>query len=530
MAYEFPTENLIPGQIEEVPQADGSVIRYQWTDPPGVWKILGSGGGGSGGGGPVGPITTADVLTMGTRPNVVSSPFDANPGTLQTQQNANWYLEDAKVDRSGDTMTGRLSIKKEREDKNSIALSIAGRIRNGDGDVVDDVLFKSYQRIEGDSQPDYIAYYGSTGGANEILNRVTAQQEFAAKGTFDGSVSDLEQRVADGETTQDQIKEAIADALIVQANKVDKSGDTMTGRLNAPRIAVDSDTESGRVFEAKFQGETNAWINANGQVRSNFVLDDDAESKTLTTKQYVDDKIDDAEYLPLTGGTIQGQVYFDVNADGVHNIGIAPRDADDTSVIYSMNGGICRLRSLAGNNINSTDVRTHFGWGRNTDGDPETVLYHLKDPTDTLHAANKRYVDNNYLALSGGDMTGTINIDRSSGIAIDISKDGQENLKLWADGTVSTTKTTFNNDNFVTKTYVDTLTGDYIDKTGTNVVTTSWKISGNSKTFIQNSSNTLGLYNLKAPSESHHAARKQDLDAKVPGRFYMQSGSLYYEV
>ena len=65
MAYEFPTENLVPGQIEEVPQADGSVIRYQWTDPPGVWKILSTGGGGDG---ITGPITTADVLTMGARP------------------------------------------------------------------------------------------------------------------------------------------------------------------------------------------------------------------------------------------------------------------------------------------------------------------------------------------------------------------------------------------------------------------------------------------------------------------------------
>ena len=92
MAYEFPTENLVPGQIEEVPQADGSVIRYQWTDPPGVWKILSTGGGGDG---ITGPITTADVLTMGARPTSVSNPFDDTPDLLQTQQNANWYLWDA---------------------------------------------------------------------------------------------------------------------------------------------------------------------------------------------------------------------------------------------------------------------------------------------------------------------------------------------------------------------------------------------------------------------------------------------------
>ena len=36
-----------------------------------------------------------------------------------------------------------------------------------------------------------------------------------------------------------------------------------------------------------------------------------------------------------------------------------------------------------------------------------------------------------------------------------LSKDGQSNLKFWVDGTATTTKTTFANDNFVTKAYVD---------------------------------------------------------------------------
>ena len=187
---------------------------------------------------------------------------------------------------------------------------------------------------------------------------------------------------------------------------------------------------------------------------------------------------------------------------------------------------------------------THIAIGKNeTTGEPETYIYHLQDPTGDLHAVNLQYLESyvtdkigdvdlsEYLPLTGGDMTGEVNIDKSSGTAITISKDGQENLKLWVDGTVSTTKTTFNDDHFVTKSYVDnnTLTGDYINKNGSSIVTTSWKIQGSGKTFIANNSNTLGLYNLQAPTSSHHAARKQDLDAKVPGRFYVQNGSLYYE-
>jgi len=98
-------------------------------------------------------------------------------------------------------------------------------------------------------------------------------------------------RLTEGEATQTSLQQTVSDALVVQANKVDKSGDTMTGRLAAPRIAANGNlTENSRVFEAQFEGETSAWINGTGQIRTNFVLDDSSEFKTLTTKQYVDDK------------------------------------------------------------------------------------------------------------------------------------------------------------------------------------------------------------------------------------------------
>ena len=170
--------------------------------------------------------------------------------------------------------------------------------------------------------------------------------------------------------------------------------------------------------------------------------------------EYVNDTVSD--YLPLTGGTITGQLYFDVTEDGVHNIGIAPRDVDSTSVIYSMNGGTCRLRSLAGNNIQSIDVRTHFGWGRTEDGDPETVLYHLKDPTESLHAVNLQYLesyvadeltpyaletyvddaitaDASHLRTSGGTLNGTLTIDSDNVGKIDLK--GTPNCDIRRNGT-----------------------------------------------------------------------------------------------
>jgi len=57
-------------------------------------------------------------------------------------------------------------------------------------------------------------------------------------------------------------------------------------------------------------------------------------------------------------------------------------------------------------------------------------------------------------------VTGGINIDRESGTGIQLSKNGTTNLQLWVDGGITTTKTTFNDDQLVTKAYVDDAIGD----------------------------------------------------------------------
>ena len=47
---------------------------------------------------------------------------------------------------------------------------------------------------------------------------------------------------------------------------------------------------------------------------------------------------------------------------------------------------------------------------------------------------------------------------------------------------------------------------------GSTQATTAFKILGDGKTFIQNSDNELGLYNLRAPTDTHHATRKAYVD------------------
>jgi hypothetical protein len=68
-----------------------------------------------------------------------------------------------------------------------------------------------------------------------------------------------------------------------------------------------------------------------------------------------------------------------------------------------------------------------------------------------------------------------------------------------------------------TKKYVDSKIAptNVIINDGSTTVTTNFKILGDSKTFIQNSANQLGLYNLKEPTSSHHASTKNYVDTNT---------------
>ena len=106
--------------------------------------------------------------------------------------------------------------------------------------------------------------------------------------------------------------------------------------------------------------------------------------------------------------------------------------------------------------------------------------------------------------------------------------DGDQSVKDYVDNAVATIP--------------DTDLSSYLKNEGNNDLPTSanWKIrqptsTGSSKTLIQGKDAELGLYNLKEPSESHHAATKGYVDANAaaggtairpPGlRFKYQSGT-----
>ena len=153
-------------------------------------------------------------------------------------------LDERYVQVDGDTMTGMLTIKKTRQDINSNAFVVLGRVRNDSGDLINDVLLKTYQRTNSATAPDYVVYYGSGGGANELLNRKTAQAEFASK-------SDLDNIQLDG--------------------YLPLTGGTLTGTLTG--MLIKSVRDTGYAFEVKPNntGDASAFIHTNGDVKAKKV-------------------------------------------------------------------------------------------------------------------------------------------------------------------------------------------------------------------------------------------------------------------
>ena len=138
---------------------------------------------------------------------------------------------------TGGTLTGKLTIEQPRTDSNTNCFVVKGRIRDGSNNLTEGILLKSYKRQNSSTSADYLAYYGESGGANELLNRKTAQEEFASK-------SDLNNITLD--------------------NYLPLSGGTLTGTLTG-QLIKSIRTASGYAFEIKpGDSTTKAFIKTDG--------------------------------------------------------------------------------------------------------------------------------------------------------------------------------------------------------------------------------------------------------------------------
>ena len=133
----------------------------------------------------------------------------------------------------------------------------------------------------------------------------------------------------------------------------------------------------------------------------------------------IEDQFDelDQRYLPLSGGTLTDNLFFDRGTEGV-NMLIHPNANDTSSSIYALNSGNIRFRTSRTENL-VTGSNTHIVIGRTDTLDPQTNIYHLAYPQEGNWAANKAYVDEqvgniqldgDYVPLTGGDMTGDLNM------------------------------------------------------------------------------------------------------------------------
>lgn len=230
----------------------------------------------------------------------------------------------------------------------------------------------------------------------------------------------------------------------LESNKLNRSGDTMTGNLNMSGNSVAGVADPVAVTDA-------------------------------TNKQYVDTEIANIDFTPyvdVAGDTMTGDLLFDA--------GVSMRTGNPALSVEVTNNIINGTPDLQ-LQVNGADVAEFTSVGLNMQNGSTLTL--AQDPTLSLHAATKQYVDTEiqnidysaFLQLSGGTMTGSLILDA----------DPSQNLEA------------------ATKQYVD------------NQVGTS---SGNlDNTKVSKSGDTMtGFLTLNAdPTADLHAAPKQYVDDEI---------------
>ena len=228
-------------------------------------------------------------------------------------------------------------------------------------------------------------------------------------------ITSLTSRVTTNETSINNINTEITnikqDITTVEGDYVKKAGDTMTGNLTMGlnQIVMDTGHIVGGNNTLLFEGYPE--IDVDGAKIS--MVAEPVDVMDATNKKYVDDAVANVkptgDYLPLTGGTMSG----DINM-GVNN---SVRFGATNYALYQ-NEGTGHL-VLTGNS--NTDIVEMNNIGTLQFGN-QTTIQNVKTPTNNGDAAPKSYVDgqisiakndvyeqmHNYLPLTGGTLTGAV--------------------------------------------------------------------------------------------------------------------------
>ena len=364
---------------------------------------------------------------------------------------------DGSADISGDLNTGRLQVGKPGDHRDThlygnlylndmLNMSIGSNVALKFANLQDGL--KLYAPLSFEPSPLRISNVGNPQNDFDAVNKITldskvtginadltdVNNQIAALTTRMGTaeknitkntsdIASLTNRVTTNETSINNINTEITnikqDITTVEGDYVKKAGDTMAGNLTMGLNQIVMDTGHIVAGNNTLLFEGYPLIDVDGAKIS--MVANPAEAMDAANKEYVDNAVagvkPTGDYLPLTGGTMSG----DINM-GVTN---SVRFGAANYALYQ-NEGTGHL-VLTGNSNTDTVEMNNIGTLKFGN---QTTIQNVKTPTNNGDAAPKSYVDgqisiakndvyeqiHNYLPLTGGTLTGAVRFGTTASI------------------------------------------------------------------------------------------------------------------
>lgn len=364
---------------------------------------------------------------------------------------------DGSADISGDLNTGRLQVGKPDDHRDThlygnlylndmLNMSIGGNVALKFANLQDGL--KLYAPLSFEPSPLRISNVGNPQNDFDAVNKKTldnkvtginaeltdVNNQIAALTTRMGTaeknitkntsdIASLTNRVTTNETSINNINTEITnikqDITTVEGDYVKKAGDTMTGNLTMGLNQIVMDTGHIVAGNNTLLFEGYPLIDVDGAKIS--MIADPVEGTDAANKEYVDNAVagvkPTGDYLPLTGGTMSGDINMGVNNSvrfGAANYALYQNEDTGHLVLT----GNSNTDIVAMNNIGTVQ----FG--------NETTIRNIKTPTNNQDAVPKSYVDgqiavakndvyeqiHNYLPLTGGTLTGNVRFGTTASI------------------------------------------------------------------------------------------------------------------
>lgn len=377
---------------------------------------------------------------------------------------------DGSADISGDLNTGRLQVGKPGDHRDThlygnlylndmLNMSIGSNVALKFANLQDGL--KLYAPLSFEPSPLRISNVGNPQNDFDAVNKITLDSEvtgingeltdvnnqIAALTTRMGTaeknitkntsdIASLTNRVTTNETSINNINTEITnikqDITTVEGDYVKKAGDTMTGNLTMGLNQIVMDTGHIAAGNNTLLFEGYPKIDVDGAKIS--MVADPVDVMDAANKEYVDNAVagvkPTGDYLPLTGGTMTGDINMGVNNSvrfGTANYALYQHE--DTGHLV-----------LTGNS--NTDIVEMNNIGTLQFGN-ETTIQNIKTPKNNQDAVPKSYVDGQisiakndvqeqmqgYLPLTGGKLSGNLlmgtdaQIDFEEGVHLAYSTD-----------------------------------------------------------------------------------------------------------